>query len=157
MLSRRGIFASTRRIQPSGSELTAASSAEKLQALSGWLDRNESGILRLARPPNTKCFPPRPYGRRPIAEYLLAPKQGPLVALSHVCPPPASWPPHFDKPAAHCSANTQEWLCFPQDVLGPRAPEPRKTCCERFQKLRTWPKTRSQNRARVMGPKMGAA
>ena len=76
MLSRSGSFSSTRRIQPSGSELTAASSAEKLQALSGWLVRNESGILRLARPPNTKCFPPRPYGRRPIAEYLLAPKTG---------------------------------------------------------------------------------
>ena len=155
MLSRSGSFSSTRSIQPSGSELTAASSAEKLQALSGLLVRNESGILRLARPPNTKCFPPRPYGRRPIAEYLLVPKQGPLAALSHICPPLASWFPHFDKPAAHCNANTQEWLCSPQDVLGPRAPGCHKTCCERFQKLRTWPKTRPQIRARFWGPKMG--
>ena len=35
------------------------------------------------------------------------------MVLSNDSPPPVSWPPHFDKPAARCGASTQELFLFP--------------------------------------------
>ena len=77
------------------------------------------------------------------------------MVLSNDSPPPVSWPPHFDKPAARCGASTQELFLFPSRCPRTESSGRRKTCRGRFQKLRTLPKTRSQNRTHFLGPELG--
>ena len=97
-----------------------------LQAFSGLLVGNDIGILLLATPPSTKCFAPRPYGRRPIAECLLAQKKDASWSFRMILRRQSRGHHTSINPRPAVAPVRKNCFCFPQDALGPRAQDAAK-------------------------------
>ena len=126
-----------------------------LQAFSGLLVGNEIGILLLATPPSTKCFPPRPYGRRPIAECLLAQKKDASWSFRMILRRQSRGHHTSINPRPAVAPVRKNCFCFPQDALGPRAQDAAKHVAGASKTCAHCRKPRSQNRTHFLGPELG--
>ena len=78
------------------------------------------------------------------------------MVLSNDSPPPVSWPPHFDKPAARCGASTQELFLFPSRCPRTESSGRRKTCRGALPKIaHIAEKHGPKNRTHFLGPELG--